>query len=201
MTLTLQTILDHSLCASDWDSLNKAIGGDLKTEISIGDVLLNNGLAEAMWCLQCVEPRKRVEAIMPAVKRAAVHTTDQRVHDCIAAIDQWLTGDDTVDLNAASQAAAQAEHAASEQAADAAFSSWIAKDAEYEGTAWAAWASWVSADAARSARAAAELIVDAAATWATRAAAALGVDAAERKRQEADLLAMFPPIILKGELA
>ena len=155
MTLTLQIIRDHSPCTDGWKTLTKAIGSDLTTELSIGDVLITNGLEDALWCLQCLEPRVRVAAIIPAVKRASVHTTDHRVHDCISAIEKWLVGDETVDLMAAAKAAAWAARAA-------------------------AWATEAATEAA---------------AWAAEAAA----EAAERKLQEADLLDMFPPMILKGE--
>ena len=148
MTLTLQVIRDHRPCQGGWETLTKAIGSNLTTELSIGNVLISNGLDDALWCLECLEPRVRVAAIMPAVKRAAVHIDDKRVHDCIADIDKWLAGDDTVDLDAAEVAS---------------------------------WAAALRAEQA--AQAAAQ-----AASW-----------EAERKLQEADLLVMFPPIILKGE--
>ena len=50
--------------------------------------------------------------ILPAVKRAAAHTTDQRVHQAVAAIEHWCGGDDSVDLHAAARAARAAVHAA-----------------------------------------------------------------------------------------
>ena len=71
MTLTLQTIKDHSPYTEGWKKLTKAIGSDLNIELSIGDVVIANGLNDALWCLQCLEPRVRVAAVMPAVKRAA----------------------------------------------------------------------------------------------------------------------------------
>jgi len=172
MTLTLQTIIDYSTCTEEWGSLTKAIGSDLTTELSIGDVFISNGLTDALWCLRCLEPRVRVAAVMPAVKRASVHTKDHRVHECIAAIDKWLAGDDTVDLEAYADTAREASCSASAQAEAAAeAASWAAGSAE-----WAALAAEAAECAARAARAAGE---------------------AERKLQEADLLAMFPPIILK----
>lgn len=171
MTLTLQIIRDHSPCTDGWKTLTKAIGSDLTTELSIGDVLISNGLNDALWCLQCLEPRVRVAAIMPAVKRASVYTTDHRVHDCISAIEKWLAGDETVNLMAAAGAAAQAAAKA---------------------VAWAAvWAA--KAEAAQAATAAQAAKV-AKVAWAEAKAVA-----AERKLQEADLLDMFPPMILKGE--
>ena len=171
MILTLQVIRDHRPCQGGWETLTKAIGSNLTTELSIGNVLISNGLDDALWCLQCLEPRVRVAAIMPAVKRAAVHIDDKRVHDCIADIDKWLAGDDTVDL-----AAAEAE-------------SWAAAEA-------AEVVSWSVAEAAVAAAQAAALR----AAQAAQAAAGAVAWAVERKLQKAYLLAMFPPIILKGEM-
>lgn len=143
---------------------------DLTLKLSIGDVLISNGLDDALWCLQCLLPRVAVSAIMPAVKRASTHTKDQRVHDCIAALDRWRGGED-VDL----QAAAAWARAAALTAEDA-------------------WAARAAADAAWAA-------ADAAAVAAARAAVAAAVAAAdaqyaERDAQRADLLTMFPPVLL-----
>lgn len=171
MTLTLQTIQDHQPCQDDWTKLLQSVGGDMTTELSIGDVLISNGLNDALWCLQFLEPRQRVAAIMPAVKRASVHTTDQRVHGCITAIEKWLAGDDSVNLDLAALEATLAAREAAEAAALAA--------------AEAAWASLSAAKAAACATCA---------TWAAGSARA-----AERKLQHGDLLSMFPPMILKGE--
>ena len=176
MTLTLQTIQDHNPSPCFWETLTKAIGSDLTTELSIGDVLISNGLDDALRCLRFLEPRTRVAAILPAVKRASVYTTDQRVHNCIADIEKWLAGDDTVDLMAAARAARAAAWA--EQAAS-----------------WAAGA----ADAARAAALAEQAALEAAEKAATASWAAGAAGAAGRKLQEADLLAMFPPMILKRE--
>ena len=172
MTITLRQIRDAGPCgrkpASDGtltgfckllDGLGEPlVSPNLNRVLSIGDVALINGLDDALWCLQVLPPRERVAAIMPAVKRASSHTTDQRVHDCIAAIDRWLAGDDTVDLRA---------------------------------SAWAAWAAEAAQAAAEAARAAA---------WAAEAQAAEAARETERAAQLADLLAMFPPVIVKMEV-
>ena len=87
---------------------------------SIGDVARVD-FNDALWCLCLVDDaRVRVAAIMPAVKRAAVHTDDVRVRDCIAAIERWLAGDDGVDWDAARAAAGAAARAAAGAAWDAA---------------------------------------------------------------------------------
>ena len=60
------------------------------------------------------------------LKRAPVHTNDRRVHDCIAAIEQWLAGDDSVDL-AGTVDLAPLEHRggrAAQAVKPAAFGSW-----------------------------------------------------------------------------
>jgi hypothetical protein len=144
-TITLGDIRAHGPCTSGWAKLTKALGTtDLTTELSIGDIVIANGLNDALWALRCLPRREALAAVMPAVKRASVFTTDQRVHDCISAVDLWLAGDDSVDLAAAAIAEAAAAAAAEE--------------------ARAAWA-------------------------------------AERDMQASDLLAMFPPIRLKAEVA
>lgn len=154
-----------------------ALGLPAKTPFTIGDVA-GWHLEDALWCLRLVDdPRQRVAAVMPAVKRASKYTTDARVHDCIAAIERWLSGDDTVDLKAASTEA--------RAAADAA---------------WAA-ARWAAADAAAAASWAAATTT-AAATEAAAWAATDAADAdAEREQQRADLVAAFPPILPRKEIA
>ena len=113
MTLTLQEIRDHSPCQLGWKKLTKAVGNDMTTKLSIGDVVLSNGLDDALWCFRCLDPRKRVAAIIPAVKRAAVHSKDQRVHDCVKDIEKWLAGDNSINLYAAEAAADAAAWSAS----------------------------------------------------------------------------------------
>jgi len=120
--ITLQQIRDAGPCESGWRKLNKTLGNpDLSVEISIGDVVLSNGLDDALWCLRFLPPRERVAAIMPCVRRASAHTSDPRVHECIAAIDRWLAGDDNVDIQAATAATATAA-----------------------AVAWAAWTAWAA---------------------------------------------------------
>ena len=120
--ITLQQIRDAGPCESGWRKLNKTLGNpDLSVEISIGDVVLSNGLDDALWCLRFLPPRERVAAIMPCVRRASAHTSDPRVHECIAAIDRWLAGDDNVDIQAATAATATAA-----------------------AVAWAAWTTWAA---------------------------------------------------------
>ena len=220
MTLTLQEIRDHSPCQTGWKKLTKAVGNDMTTKLSIGDVVISNGLDDALWCFRCLDPRKRVAAIIPAVKRAAVHSKDKRVHDCVKDIEKWLAGDNSIDLLAVESEA----WAASEAARTAAWAAWTAWEAA-ESAAWAAWAAREAARtaawAAWAARAAAESVARAAwAAWAaseseaeskaesiTREAAWAAAEsiaesiagAAARQQQKSDLLKMFPPMILKGE--
>ena len=206
MTLTLQEIRDHSPCQLGWKKLTKAVGNDMTTALSIGDVVLSNGLDDALWCLRCLETKKRVAAIMPAVKRAAVHSKDQRVHDCVKDIEKWLAGDDSINLFAVeseARAAAESEawaaeeftvesaaRAAAESAWAAAESAWAAAKLTAESAPWAAWAA-----VSQAARAAAESEVWAAEEFTVEATAWV----AARQQQKSDLLKMFPPMILKGE--
>lgn len=109
--ITLGLIRAAGPCVDGWRKLLASLGFTgasypVNYTLSIGDVAVSNGAADAMWCLRFIDdPRTRVRAVMPAVKRAAVHTTDRRVHDCIAAVERWLDGDNTVDLRAAARAA------------------------------------------------------------------------------------------------
>lgn len=76
------------------DKLTDALDGlDPAADISIGDVLLAGGLRAAMWCLRFLPGREAVSAVLPAVKRASAHTDDARVHGAIGAIERWIGGD------------------------------------------------------------------------------------------------------------
>ena len=141
-TLTLAAIRAQSPCADGWRRLLAALGNpdDTETRVSLGDVALSNGAQDALWCIRALDwrdvaVRRAVIAggVLPAVRRANAHTTDQRVHDCIAAVAHWCVGDDSVNLGDAALAA--------RAAADAA---WAAADA----AAWAAAAADVAWDAA-----------------------------------------------------
>ena len=173
--ITLGNIRAKEPCAPGWAKLTETLGTTvLTTELTIGDILIANGLNDALWALRCLPRREAVAAVMPAVKRASVHTTDQRVHDCIAAVDSWLAGDDSVDLK--TEAAAEA---------------WVASAGAASRAACAAWAASAGAEAAEAARAASAV----SAAWVADARAT------ERNMQASDLLAMFPPIRLKAEAA
>jgi pyruvate/2-oxoglutarate dehydrogenase complex dihydrolipoamide acyltransferase (E2) component len=138
---------------------------DLDTILwSIGDVA-NTDLNDALWCLRLVDDRRtRVAAVMPAVKRASAHTTDERVHWAIGQIDLWLAGDDSVDLGAASAAAWAASAAASAARAAARAAAWAAADVVEAALA----AAWAAADVAEA-------------------------RSTERAHQKADLIKAFPP--------
>ena len=181
-TFTLQSIRDAGPCGikrgekGGWNKLLIGLGyspGNYpKTAlVSLGDVADINDAADSLWCIRCLDWSDAAVcraviagAVMPAVKRAAKFTKDQRVHACIAAIDKWLGGDDTVDLITAARAAAWAAWKAG--AAGAAWES--AEAARAAGTAGAAGAAWEAAEAAREAR------------------------EAEREQQRADIIAAFP---------
>ena len=191
ITLTLQSIRDSGPCKEGWVKLLKSIGtDDMTTRIGIGDVLLSNGRADALWCLRALQPRERVSLVLPSVKRASAYTTDQRVHDLITAIDRWLAGDDTVDL----KSAADASYAAAADAARAAAYAAYAARADAAYAAYAARAAY-AADAARAAAYAADA---ARAARADAAYAARAAYAAEIEAQCDDIMRMSPPLILKG---
>ncbi len=168
--LTLGQVRAERPCADGWVKLLTALGQstanpDMTVKVSIGDVAKANGVSDAMWCMRWVDDRRlAVRMVLPAVKRASAFTEDQRVHDCIAAVDRWLV-DEAVDLSAA--------HAAAHAAA------WAAAHAAAHAAAWAA--AWAAAAAAAEAHAAH------AAEWAAEAAAA-----AERTQQVRDIIAVSP---------
>ena len=147
-TFTLQSIRDAGPCGikrgekGGWNKLLIGLGyspGNYpKTAlVSLGDVADINDAADSLWCIRCLDWSDAAVcraviagAVMPAVKRAAKFTKDQRVHACIAAIDKWLGGDDTVDLITAARAAAGAARAAEAAgAAEAAEVAWEAAEA------------------------------------------------------------------------
>ena len=166
--ITLGAIRAHSPCEEGWRKLLKTLGtSDPETVLSIGDVAKSNGAPDAFWCLRCIEdPRVRVRAVMPVVKRASAYTTDQRVHDCIATLDQWLAGNDVQHLTAAAWLAARSARSAA----------WLAWGAAFAVEAWGAAA--FASEAARAAAFAAEESGDS--------------REAERARQVEDLIAQFP---------
>ena len=151
--LTLQQIRDQSPCSDGWTNLLKSLGNPpMDTVISLGDVAKSNDAANAWWCVRALDwnneqvRREVIKALIPSLERAAKHTIDKRVHDCIGALKDWIDG----------------------------------KPADLEAAAGAAWAALAAAGAAGAAFAAARAV------W-----------AAELEAQRADLIAAFPPMILK----
>ena len=147
-TITLAEIRAQGPCADGWRKLLASLGGadtPLDTRVSLGDIARSNGANDALWCMRCLDwsdvamRRAVVGAILLGVERASVHTTDARVHDCIAAVRAWVAGDDVVNLAAASAAAWAAWDAAWDASAAARAASAAARDAARE-AAWAvAW--------------------------------------------------------------
>jgi hypothetical protein len=197
--ITLQQIHDHNHCEGGWEALLRGLGTwDLATEVTIADVAVINtaergierAVQDALWCLRCIgDPRLRVRAVLPAVKRASAHTQDQRVHGCIADLERWLEGDDSVDLeaarNEAEAAALSAESAtdwaAAEAAARAAWTAAASAEEEEDRAAWVMAAAGAAAEAA--ARAVREAKVD--------AKAQNDAKRAEYQAQLDDLVALF----------
>ena len=192
--MTLQQIRDQSPCSEGWTKLLKSLGNPpINTVISLGDVAKSNNAPDAWWCVRALDwnneqvRREVIKALMPSVERAAKHTTDQRVQDCIGALKDWIDGK-PADLDAAAWAARAAAWAAEPaNAAEAA--------AEAAEPANAAGAAWAAAGAARAARAAAR----AARAAAGAAEPANAADALELESQRADLIAAFPPLILRHD--
>ena len=124
--LTLQQIRDQSPCSEGWTKLLKSLGNPpLNTAISLGDVAKSNGAADAWWCVWALDldneqvRREVIKALLPSVERAAEHTTDRRVQDCIGALKDWVDGK-SADFEAAAWVAAEAAAGAAEEAGAAA---------------------------------------------------------------------------------
>jgi hypothetical protein len=134
--MTLQQIRDQSPCSEGWTKLLKSLGKPpINTVISLGDVAKSNGAADAWWCVRALDwnnervRREVIKALIPSLERAAKHTTDKRVEDCIGVLKDWVDGK-PADLDAAAWAAEAAAWAAEAAA-------WAAAEAA-EAAAWAA---------------------------------------------------------------
>ena len=143
LTMTLAQIREHRPCRDGWEKLLASVGGartPLTTRVSLGDIARSNGAADAWWCVCALNwsdatvRRRVVSVLLLTVRRAAAHTTDERVHACIDATQRWCGGDDSVDLASAAWGAARAAaawaaeaRAAAEGAAGAA--AWAAEAA------------------------------------------------------------------------
>jgi len=169
--LTIGAIRAARPYRSSWQKVLAANGDQEPADnivVSLGDVAHLLGAQDAMWEIRALDfknvviRRKVVAVLLLSVKRAAKHTQDARVANCIAAVDAWVDGDATVDLHATARAAAWAE---AEAAAEA--------------------AAWAEAATAWAARAEAE-------AWAEAEATAWAARAAERDQQQADIIAAFP---------
>lgn len=187
--ITLQQIRDKSPCREGWTKLLKTLGNpsDLSMQVSFGDIAKSNGAQDALWCLRCIDDRRfAVSLIMPAVKRASKHTTNKRAHDCIEALERWLSGGDTVGLKAAVECVAVRGYTA------AAFAAYAAAYAAYTANAAnAANAADRVANAANAANAAYAYAAD----RADRAAAR----AIELKHQIDDIIKLSPLHAVKAK--
>ena len=180
-------------CEDGWTKLLTGLGKKRRDNkdllISIGDIAMVNGASDAMWSLRALPDRRMIiRAVMPAVIRASAHTTDARVHDCIAAIQQWLNGDDSVDLHphavAARSAVSAASAAARSTASEAACAAYNAVYAVYAAANAACDADYTAVD---------YTAADDAAAYAVYAA---NIEH-EREYQRADLIALFGTTIEK----
>ena len=125
LSFTLAQVSACLPCEDGWCKALKALGtSDPATTITIGDVVLSNGVSDALWCLRVlnwedVAVRRYVlrTVVLPACRRAATHTTDSRVIECLDVLDRWVDGDDNVDLAKLAETAwaAEAEAAAEEE--------------------------------------------------------------------------------------
>lgn len=101
MLITLQHIKYTFSSPERWETLFEYVGSptDLSIQISLGDVLLSNGIDDALLCAKFLSLRDRITLVMRAVKMAATFTDDKRVNRCVGAITRWHHGDDSFDLN------------------------------------------------------------------------------------------------------
>jgi hypothetical protein len=163
---TLNQIREHSPCQEGWKKLLRALN---KTEaddepVSIVQIIDNNGLDDALWCLRTVKGYDR-EIRLYAVwcARQVEHLmTDERSKQALVVAERHANGEATDAELAAAGAAAR----------DAA---WAAAGAAARDAAWAA------------ARAAAGAAAGAAAWAAARAAAGAAAGAAAWAAQEKEL--------------
>jgi len=126
MRITLQQIRDNRPCQEGWRKLLTTLGNptDMSITVSIGEIAKSNGPQNALWCLRCANFDRKdiIKAILPSVKRALQHSKDERVSNCIQAIEDWL--EDRIDiatLKKYADAAAAYATAAAYAAADAAY--------------------------------------------------------------------------------
>lgn len=188
LDLTLRQIRDAGPCHDGWVRLLRSLGRyDPDRRVTLGDIAVSNGAADALWCARCLPlddiavRRDLVRAIVPAVRRASAHTKDVRVHACIDVVERWLGGDD-VDLMTAAESAESAEEAGAAVGAEEA----------------AVWAAVAAAVAAARAREAASRAAEAA-RWARAAAGEAGearaageaLEAEECDRQTTDIITVF----------
>ena len=108
--ITLQQIRDKSLSQDGWEKLLSSLGNptDLSMKVSFGDIAKSNSAQDALWCLRCIDDRRfAVSLVLPSVTRASKHTTDKRVHDCVALLHKFVAGQKVSkkDLKAAADAA------------------------------------------------------------------------------------------------
>lgn len=184
--ITLADIRAHGPCEEGWVKLLRALGSPPKSRwsdihVTLGDIAHFNGVADAIWCARVLpDDAKRyvLRALLPSVRRAATHTTDKRVHDCINAVARWVNGDDNVNLTMAEEAVYAAREAAGLSDVSRA-------------AAWTAWTVWAMASVSVSE-------AEAWAVWAMASVSAtdadVDVDTAiddERARQRADIIAVF----------
>lgn len=135
--ITLGSIRDAGPCRNGWAKLLTGLGYtgglyDPDCTVTLGQIAEINGAADAWWCVRCLDAgdiavrRAVIAVLLRSVERAARHTTDQRVHDCISALRRWCDGEN-VDLAAAAWRAAGASSDA--ETIDGGDAAWAAYEA------------------------------------------------------------------------
>ncbi len=119
--MTLFDIYDYNPCEDSWGQFLTALGqGDFseiesieetlgkfdpELEVSLGDIALVLGAADALWCLpvldwEDVALRKTVVAgvLLPIVERTKLYTNDKRIDEIIDVLRKWCEGKDVFAL-------------------------------------------------------------------------------------------------------
>jgi hypothetical protein len=207
-TMSLEAVWNRLI--SELDYKDGAL--DQSNRVSLGDVAAINGAEDALKCLGILDWSNNLtlrqavigRVLLPAARRAAANTINQKVHAVISMVQRWCDGD-TVDLLAqarsvqgdawrATVAAAAAMEPAALVAAAAVTGHETAVRASKAAVTAAAMgpaarAAWEAAGAARPHTAQAAALVAAA-----HAAMDAGAAAAEAEAQRRDIMAAFPPV-------
>jgi len=198
ITTTLNKIREHQPCQDGWVKLNKHLGVDYDKDapINIIEILNNNGLDDAIWCLRAVDNHKKeirkftcdcalmVKHLwdMPKVIETYLKTQSKNLRlDAYTSASYAATATAATAANAATAATANAAAAAATATAAAADASYAA--VSYASYAAAGAASYAAADASYAAADAASYAANAV-SYASYTAGAAAAKKELRDKQE-----------------